>query len=124
MNKNEQLRTFLLNNAKRLTEEWYDSLDKNKAVGVYASTDSKVIQTLKEQNYEFHLYVCNVFIEDEKPFFEEFEGWIHKIAKDNEHTRTPISSIIKEFMRVREQYRDLIGKLNLYIYTKGKLNLH
>ena len=28
MNQNEQLRTFLLSNAKRLTEEWYDSLDK------------------------------------------------------------------------------------------------
>ncbi|PAK43402.1 STAS domain-containing protein [Priestia megaterium] len=110
MNQNEQLRTFLLNNAKRLTEEWYDSLDKNNAVGVYASTDSKVIQTLKEQNYEFHLYICNVFIEDEKPFFEEFEVWIHKIAKDNEHTRTPISSIIKEFMRVRKQYCDLIDE--------------
>jgi len=28
LNQNEQLRTFLLSNAKRLTEEWYDSLDK------------------------------------------------------------------------------------------------
>ncbi|MED3929322.1 RsbT co-antagonist protein RsbRB, partial [Priestia megaterium] len=85
VNKNEQLRTFLLNNAKRLTEEWYDSLDKSNAVGVYASTDPKVIQTLKEQNYEFHLYVCNVFVEDEKDFFKAFEIWINKIAKDSEH---------------------------------------
>ncbi|WP_195694674.1 STAS domain-containing protein [Priestia megaterium] len=108
MNKNEELRIFLLNNAKRLTEEWYDSLEKNNAIGVYASTDPKVIQRLKEQNYEFHLYVCNVFVEDENTFFEEFEGWIHKIAKDNEHTRTPVSSIIKEFMRVRKQYCDYI----------------
>ncbi|MFF2596758.1 STAS domain-containing protein [Priestia megaterium] len=110
MNKNEELRTFLLSNAKRLTEEWYDSLDKNNAVGVYASTDSKVIQTLKAQNYEFHVYVCNVFIEDEKTFFEEFEVWINKIAKDNEHTRTPLASIIKEFMRVRKQYCDSIDE--------------
>src|SRR6478735_4429799 len=108
VNKNEQLRTFLLNNAKRLTEEWYDSLDKSNAVGVYASTDPKVIQTLKEQNYEFHLYICNVFVEDEKTFFDAFEVWINKIAKDNEHGRTPISSITKEFMRVRKQYSDCI----------------
>lgn len=110
MNKNEQLRTFLLNNAKRLTEEWYDSLDKNSAIGVYASTDSKVIQTLKEQNYEFHLYVCNVFVEDEKDFFKAFEVWINKIAKDSEHARTPVSSVIKEFMRVRKQYCDCIDE--------------
>ncbi|MCR8927521.1 STAS domain-containing protein [Priestia megaterium] len=110
MNKNEQLRTFLLNNAKRLTEEWYDSLDKNSAIGVYASTDSKVIQTLKEQNYEFHLYVCNVFVEDEKDFFRSFEVWINKIAKDSEHARTPVSSVIKEFMRVRKQYCDCIDE--------------
>ncbi|WP_368895784.1 hypothetical protein [Priestia megaterium] len=62
MNHNEQLRTFLLDNAKRLTEEWYDSLDKKKALGVYASTDPEVIQTLKEQDYEFRLYICNVFV--------------------------------------------------------------
>ena len=110
MNKNEQLRTFLLNNAKRLTEEWYDSLDKNSAIGVYASTDSKVIQTLKEQNYEFHLYVCNVFVEDEKDFFKAFEVWINKIAKDSEHARTPVSSVIKEFMRVRKQYCDCVDE--------------
>jgi len=110
VNKNEQLRTFLLNNAKRLTEEWYDSLDKNSAIGVYASTDSKVIQTLKEQNYEFHLYVCNVFVEDEKDFFRSFEVWINKIAKDSEHARTPVSSVIKEFMRVRKQYCDCIDE--------------
>lgn|SRR6478735_2277485 len=110
VNKNEQLRTFLLNNAKRLTEEWYDSLDKSNAVGVYASTDPKVIQTLKEQNYEFHLYVCNVFVEDEKDFFKAFEIWINKIAKDSEHGRTPVSSIIKEFMRVRKQYCDYIDE--------------
>ncbi|MBU3568635.1 STAS domain-containing protein [Priestia aryabhattai] len=110
MKKSEELRAFLLDNAKRLTEEWYDSLDKNNAVGVYASTDSKVIQTLKEQNYEFHLYICNVFVEDEKDFFKAFEPWINKIAKDSEHARTPVSSIIKEFMRVRKQYCDCIDE--------------
>lgn len=115
MNQNEQLRTFLLSNAKRLTEEWYDSLDKKNAVGVYASNDPEVIQTLKEQNYEFHLYICNVFVEDEKNFFDAFEVWINKIAKDNEHARTPLSSITKEFMRVRKQYRDSIEEfVNTY----------
>jgi len=115
LNQNEQLRTFLLSNARRLTKEWYDSLDKKNAAGVYASNDPEVIQTLKEQNYEFHLYICNVFVEDEKNFFDAFEVWINKIAKDNEHVRTPISSITKEFMRVRKQYRDSIEEfVNTY----------
>jgi len=61
LNQNEQLRTFLLDNAQRLTEEWYDSLDKNEAVGVYASTDPEVIQTLKEQDYEFRLYISVMY---------------------------------------------------------------
>jgi rsbT co-antagonist protein RsbR len=108
LKQNEQLRTFLQSNAKRLTEEWYDSLDKNNAVGVYASTDPEVIHRLKEQTYEFHLYICNVFVEEEKTFFEAFEAWINKVAKDNEYIRTPISSIVKEFMRSREQYCDCI----------------
>lgn len=62
-------------------ERWYDSLDKNSAIGVYASTDSKVIQTLKEQNYEFHVYVCNVFIEDEKTFLKNLKYGLIKSQK-------------------------------------------
>ncbi|MCJ7992795.1 hypothetical protein MUB15_32480 [Priestia sp. OVS21] len=94
MNKNEQLRTFLLNNAKRLTEEWYDSLDKNSAIGVYASTDSKVIQTLKEQNYEFHLYVCNVFVEDEKDFLKPLKCGLIRLPKtvNTQEHRFPLLS--------------------------------
>ena len=42
-------------------EEWYDSLDKNEAVGVYTSTDPEVIQTLKEQDYEFRLYISVMY---------------------------------------------------------------
>ena len=54
-------------------------------------------------------------MEDEKNFFDAFEVWINKIAKDNEHVRTPISSITKEFMRVRKQYRDSIEEfVNTY----------
>jgi hypothetical protein len=64
VNKSEQLRTFLLNNAKRLTEEWYNSLDKSNTVGIYASTDSKVIQTLAvclslKINYERSLKIIH-----------------------------------------------------------------
>ncbi|RXZ00046.1 STAS domain-containing protein [Fictibacillus sp. S7] len=110
MNKNQELHQFLLKRARNLTEEWYNSLDKTSTSGVYTSNDPTVIETLKEQNYEFHIHLCEVLVKPEEIFFKEFEEWIIKIAKDNEHLRTPIHLIIKEFMRVRQQYFDYISE--------------
>ncbi|SDM47514.1 rsbT co-antagonist protein RsbR [Fictibacillus solisalsi] len=110
MNKNQELHQFLLKRARNLTEEWYNSLDKTSTSGVYTSHDPTVIETLKAQNYEFHIHLCEVLVKPEEAFFKEFEEWIIKIAKDNEHMRTPIHLIIKEFMRVRQQYFDYISE--------------
>ncbi|MDN4074260.1 STAS domain-containing protein [Fictibacillus terranigra] len=110
MDKNQELHQFLLNKARNLTEEWYDSLDKSNSTGVYRSNDPEVIKTLKEQNYEFHIHLCDVLVKDEGAFFNEFDKWIIKIAKDSEHLKTPIHYIIKEFMRVREQYLNYISE--------------
>ncbi len=108
--KDIALRSYLLESAPTMTEEWYESLDKKSSEGVYTSNDPDVIQRLKAQNYEFHLYISNVFIEDEKSFFESFNTWLNKVAKDQQHLRTPIQSIIKEFMNVRKQYCEYIRR--------------
>ncbi|RBN41038.1 RsbT co-antagonist protein RsbRB, partial [Priestia megaterium] len=104
LNKNEALRMFFLKHADQLTEEWYESIEDNDPESVYASTHPEVISVLKDQNNEFHLYIADVFIKNEKEFFDSFETWILKIAEDGEHVRTPIHYIIREFFRVRKQY--------------------
>ncbi|MBM7621574.1 rsbT co-antagonist protein RsbR [Bacillus tianshenii] len=110
MHRNEELHSFLLNKAKVLTEEWYESLDKDNSTGVYASTNPEVIQTLKKQNYDFHLQLCKVFIEEETKFFHDFQHWILSIAQDEQHLRTPIHFTLREFFRVREQYLQFISE--------------
>ncbi|WP_026572869.1 STAS domain-containing protein [Bacillus sp. UNC438CL73TsuS30] len=108
--KNNELYHFLLRKTWQLTEQWYESLDKSNASGVYASQDPKVINTLKQQNYEFHLQFCNAFNEEisTEQFYKEFEEWVMTVAGDEQHLRTPIPFILKEFFRVQEQYLDLV----------------
>ncbi|QFT88606.1 RsbT co-antagonist protein RsbRC [Bacillus sp. THAF10] len=108
MHRNRDLHDYLLNKAKVLTEEWYESLDKKNSSGVYAATNPEIIKTLKRQNYEFHLQLCKVFVEEEEKFFKDFEVWILSIAQDEQHQRTPIHQILSEFFRVREQYHSFI----------------
>ncbi|WP_078381183.1 STAS domain-containing protein [Sutcliffiella halmapala] len=108
MHRNPELHTFLLDKAKNLTEEWYKSLDKSNTSGVYASTNHEVIETLKKQNYEFHLQLCKVFIEEETKFYQGFQKWILTIAQDDQHLCTPVHFTIKEFFKVKEQYLHFI----------------
>ncbi|MBT2655877.1 STAS domain-containing protein [Bacillus sp. ISL-18] len=108
MHRNKELHSFLLAKARDLTEEWYNSLNKNDPSGVYASDDPNVINTLKKQNFDFHLHLCEVFIKEETAFVEEFQKWIHSIAQDPQHLKTPIHFMLREFFRVREQYLDYI----------------
>lgn len=110
MHRNEKLHSFLLKKAQVLTEEWYESLDKDNTTGVYASTNPDVIQTLKKQNYDFHLHLCKVFIEEETKFFHDFQKWILSIAQDEQHLSTPIHFTLREFFRVREQYLQFISE--------------
>ncbi|MGG1687249.1 STAS domain-containing protein [Pseudalkalibacillus sp. NRS-1564] len=111
MQRNKELYQFLLNKAEQLTEDWYASLDKS-GTGVYSSTDPEVIKGLKAQNFEFHLHLCKIFIMKKDEFFEEFEDWVREIGRDPEHLNTPTHLIMREFLRVREQYMDFI---DLYI---------
>jgi rsbT co-antagonist protein RsbR len=108
LHRNKELHSFLLAKARTLTEEWYNSLDKNDTSGVYASDDPNVTNTLKKQNFDFHLHLCEVFIKEETTFLEEFQKWILSIAQDPEHLNTPIHFTLREFFRVRDQYLDYI----------------
>ncbi|MFC7784208.1 STAS domain-containing protein [Rossellomorea sp. GCM10028870] len=108
MHRNRELHTFLLSKARQLTEDWYNSLDKNTTSGVYSSSDPKVIETLKKQNFEFHGILCSVFAEDKETFNQRIDEWVLTIAEDKEHLETPNHYILKEFMRVRHQYLEFL----------------
>lgn len=108
MQKNVELKDFLLEKAWDLTEQWYDSLDKSDPTGVYSTKDPAAIKVLKEQNYSFHRLFCNLFVQDEDEFLASLEKWVHAVASDEEHLSTPGHFIIREFFRTREQYLGFI----------------
>ncbi|WP_438824895.1 STAS domain-containing protein [Bacillus sp. JJ722] len=108
--KNKALRDYFQSRADQLTEEWYETVEDHDPDSVYSSTNPAVIQNLKSQNNEFHLYVCNSFVEDEEVFFDEFNEWILKTATDSYHVSTPIHYILREFSRVRQQYLDYLSR--------------
>ena len=85
---------------------------------MYASTDPKVIDKLKNQNFRFHEKLIGVFVREEKSFFEEFDEWIVEIASDSEHLQTPTHIIFKEFLKVQDQYLEMLR--NYSIENKGK----
>ncbi|MGP4082897.1 STAS domain-containing protein [Pseudalkalibacillus sp. R45] len=109
MQRNKELHDFLFNKAPQLTDDWYNSLDKSDPTGVYSSTDPEVIQKLKQQNYEFHLNLIGIFIKEESEFFKDFEEWVIATARDKEHIETPTHFVMREFIRVRKQYLNLIN---------------
>ncbi|OCA88870.1 STAS domain-containing protein [Pseudobacillus wudalianchiensis] len=110
MELNKKMYTFLIEKAKQLTEEWYESLDKSDPSGVYASNDPEVVKKLKEQNFRFHGYLCNLLIEEEEDFYKKFDDWIFEVSRSKDHLNTPIHFIIREFMRVRLQYMEFINE--------------
>lgn len=105
--KNDKLHEFLCERNKEMTEEWYESLDKN-AGGVYASSNPEVIEKLKKQNYEFHELFCLMFTRDDIGCVKEFEDWIDRVAKDEAHLATPLEAVLKEFFRTQQQYLQYI----------------
>ena len=110
MHRNQDLYIYLKEKTRDLTEEWYENIDRANTAGVYTSKDSDVINTLKEQNHDFHLHFIELFNKEEKEFFQDFEPWIIEIASDIEHINTPIHYIIREFKNVRNQYFDYVRK--------------
>ncbi|PFA63128.1 RsbT co-antagonist protein RsbRB [Bacillus sp. AFS015802] len=104
MKVSEKFYEFMKERTWQLTEKWYESLDKSDPSGVYASKDTKVIQTLKEQNHAFHERFCHLFKDVGQDRLCNFELWIEEIAKDEEHLQTPTHFILREFFRTQDQY--------------------
>ncbi|MGD6944305.1 STAS domain-containing protein [Cytobacillus gottheilii] len=126
MHRNQELHTFLVEKAKNLTEEWYKSLDKSDPKGVYSSSNPEEIQKLKQQNYDFHLHLCKVFVQEEEQFLQEFQNWIIHIAKDDQHLNTPVQYILREFFHVQDQYLcyiDEFASIHKGKYSQEKVQL-
>lgn len=115
MYRNNDFYEFFLSKTRQLTEDWYKHLNKGDKEGVYASEDPKVIFTVKEQNYQFHVHFCEVFHKEKAQFLAEFEKWIVLVSQDEQHTNTPLQHIIREFHRTQSQYFQLITS---FIETK------
>ncbi|WP_347551573.1 STAS domain-containing protein [Pseudalkalibacillus hwajinpoensis] len=47
---------------------------------------------------------------EKSEFFEGFEEWVKGIGRDPEHLNTPTHLIMREFLRVREQYMEFIDE--------------
>jgi rsbT co-antagonist protein RsbR len=90
-----------------LTEDWYNALDKTQE-GVYGAKDETKIQTLKEQNHQFHVNFCELFNEEAKDTVSKFNTWLNEIAKDQSHLNTPLDKIMGEFFNVQNQYYQLV----------------
>lgn len=112
MHINKDLYQYFCDQSWKLTEDWYEKLEKNGSRGVYASMDPQVIETVKKQNNEFHQKFCEVFNKEEEAFYADFEKWIVEVAQDEGHLVTPLHSILKEFFRTQEQYLDIIQGFN------------
>lgn len=125
MHQNMELYHYLLTKAKQLTDDWYNSIDKSTATGVYASNDEIVIARLKAQNYSFHEHLIQVFIEKDETFFNSFEEWVNEIASDLGHQTTQTHVILHEFLNVQNQYLCMIesfAKENEGRYPNSEVN--
>ncbi|RDX00995.1 STAS domain-containing protein [Listeria kieliensis] len=117
MYERKELYDFFMERTSELTEDWYNKMDHNNLHGVYASNDEEVIGRLKQQNYQFHLLFCRLFLEKDEDFGALFENWLGELGSDIEHLLTPIYEIIEQFFRVEDQYLELIEKF--YAESEG-----
>lgn len=108
MHQNKDLYDYLYKRTRQLTDDWYNSLDKNTVTGVYASNEPDVITRLKEQNLSFHEQLIQIFKKNEESFFDSFEVWVNEIASDSGHQSTPVHTILNEFLNVQDQYIHMI----------------
>lgn len=109
MIKDKSLHDYLSERTWEMTEQWYESLDKSKE-GIYSTRDPEKIEMLKDQNHDFHVLFCSMFVKERHAFFTDFQQWIQTIATDEGHLSTPIVEVIGEFFRTQQQYLETIGE--------------
>jgi len=110
MKLNEKIYQYISERTWNLTEEWYDSINKEETDGVYASENPVAVQRLKKQNHAFHVKFCKLFLLPEDEFIPMFEEWVIATARDDGHLDTPSYLIIQEFFRVQKQYLSLVDE--------------
>ncbi|MFT9846433.1 STAS domain-containing protein [Aneurinibacillus sp. REN35] len=102
MQKNQELYDFLLAHSPQLTEDWYNSVEDNDPESMYVSSDTRIINELKEQNQDYFLHFYKIFIKDENYLYSDFKRWSENIAKDPKHLDTPLHYVVREYMKCQE----------------------
>ena len=103
---------YFMDRIDQITEDWYQSLNREGENGVYSSTSRDTIELLKAQNKSFHLRFLKVFSNEKNLLYLEINDWMHQLANDDGHLNTSTSSIINEFLRTQEQYLDILNEFS------------
>ncbi|MGG0943387.1 RsbT co-antagonist RsbRC [Bacillus subtilis] len=104
MAKNKKLFEYLSQLAETISSTWYETIEETDPNSIYASTDPVVIHNLKSQNLAFNYKINRIFIDDEDVYLPILKEWAFEVTQDQEHLKTPIHYIIREFVRVRDLY--------------------
>ncbi|MGE9752792.1 RsbT co-antagonist RsbRC [Bacillus inaquosorum] len=104
MAKNKKLYEYLSQHAETISSTWYETIEETDPNSIYASTDPAVIHNLKSQNLAFNYKINRIFIDDEDVYLPILKEWAFEVTQDQEHLKTPIHYIIREFVRVRDLY--------------------
>ncbi|MBT2575315.1 STAS domain-containing protein [Bacillus sp. ISL-51] len=115
MPKNIQLYDYLMQHAEEISKTWFETIHETDQNSVYASSDPAVIANLKKQNLAFNYQINRIFSDNEEAYTSALKEWAFEAAQDEDHLKTPIHYIIREFIRVRDLY---VG------YVKQFIRLH
>ncbi|MED4855110.1 STAS domain-containing protein [Bacillus atrophaeus] len=104
MPANKRLYDYLSQHAEEISSTWFQNIDENDPNSIYASTDPVIIENLKRQNLAFNHHINRIFIDEEHIYLPALKNWAFQVTQDQEHLKTPIHYIIREFVRVRDLY--------------------
>ncbi|MBL6009883.1 RsbT co-antagonist protein RsbRB [Bacillus halotolerans] len=104
MAQNQKLYEYLSQHAEEISSTWYETIEETDPNSIYSSTDPAVIKNLKSQNLAFNYKISRIFIDEEEVYLPILKAWAFEVTQDQEHLKTPIHYIIREFVRVRDLY--------------------
>ncbi len=104
MAQNQKLYEYLSQHAEEISSAWYETIEETDPNSIYASTDPAVIKNLKSQNLAFNYKISRIFIDEEEVYLPILKAWAFEVTQDQEHLKTPIHYIIREFVRVRDLF--------------------
>ena len=107
MIRNKLFYEFLKERTWKITERWYDTLNKD-LVGIYRTTNPEEIELLKYQNHLFQENFINLFNDPKEEFQKNFDDFVATIAIDEGHQNTPLTEILGEFFRQQYFYFELL----------------